>query len=119
MAVRKIKVKDYLGYHTVECDGDPLGDKAMCWACLEPCDAYRRLVEERDRKYEERLKQLIEKYGGLGEIVETGRQPCLDCPERPHECRYCLRDPYMFEELSKPYIKILVKWDREKESQPG
>jgi len=119
MAV-KIRIKDYHGYGEIECDQNPLGKKAMCWACQlkVKCEPYQKLKQEAKEEYEKRLEGLIrlveERLKGMfdmgyAEIVESGHEVCRECPEKPKECQYCQNDPQMFHQFKKPYIKVLIR----------
>jgi len=104
-----VRIKDYFGEGTIECDQNPLSDRAMCWGCMDKCEAFRRLKQEVEEEFQRRLQALIDKYSQIGEIIECGRLACLDCPEKPRECVYCQNHPVMFRRFKKPYIKLLIK----------
>ena len=108
----RVRICAYGDCYEIECDQNPLGSKAHCWGCTELCEAYRKLREEYEALYQRRLERLKQKVMELGgEIVEEGHKACLDCPEYPHECRYCQRSPNMWPDLAEPYVKAMFVWE--------
>jgi len=101
----RVRICAYGDCYWIECDQNPLGERAQCWGCLQPCEAYKRLRAEFEAKFQRRLRELKERVRSEGgEVVSQGRAECLDCPERPYECKWDLRDPHAFERLSVPYV---------------
>jgi len=116
MSEVKVRLREWVT--TIECDKNPLGKKAMCWACRELCDAYFELKRESEDRYNERVRELKDLVKtrlkglfdeGLAEILEVGCEACRECPEKPTECVLCSRDAWTFKDKEQPYVLVLVR----------